>query len=70
MQNVGALRMLGDCSTRCHLKMWSLEHHDIGTSEMWSEGTWTISTNATGRCAARLCYFCGGAESMSQHGCN
>ncbi len=24
MQNVGALRMLGECSTRCHLEMWSL----------------------------------------------
>jgi hypothetical protein len=24
MQNVGALKMLGECSTRCHLEMWSL----------------------------------------------
>ncbi|CAK9225267.1 unnamed protein product [Sphagnum troendelagicum] len=24
MQSVGALRMLGECSTRCHLEMWSL----------------------------------------------
>jgi hypothetical protein len=24
MQNVGALRMLGECSTRCHLEIWSL----------------------------------------------
>jgi pentatricopeptide repeat protein len=24
MQNVGALRMLGECSTRCHLEMWPL----------------------------------------------
>jgi hypothetical protein len=24
MQNVRALRMLGECSTRCHLKTWSL----------------------------------------------
>jgi hypothetical protein len=23
MQNVGASRMLGECSTRCHLEMWS-----------------------------------------------
>jgi hypothetical protein len=23
MQNVGAWRMLGECSTRCHLEMWS-----------------------------------------------
>jgi len=24
MQNVGALKMLGECSMRCHLEMWSL----------------------------------------------
>ncbi len=24
MRNVGALRMLGECSTRCSLKMWSV----------------------------------------------
>jgi pentatricopeptide repeat protein len=24
MQNVGALKMLGECSMRCHLQMWSL----------------------------------------------
>jgi len=24
MQNVGTLRMLGECSTRCHLEMWPL----------------------------------------------
>jgi len=24
MQNVGARLMLGECSTRCHLEMWSL----------------------------------------------
>jgi hypothetical protein len=24
MQNVGALRMLEECSTRCHLELWSL----------------------------------------------
>jgi hypothetical protein len=24
MQSVGALRMLGECSTRCHLEMWLL----------------------------------------------
>jgi pentatricopeptide repeat protein len=48
------------------------EDHDIRTCEMWAreEGTWTISTNATRRCATRLYYFCGGAESMCQHGCN
>jgi len=25
MQNVGALRMLGEYSTRCHPEMWSVE---------------------------------------------
>jgi hypothetical protein len=24
MQNVGALQMLGECSVRCHLEVWSL----------------------------------------------
>jgi len=24
MQNMGALRRLGDCSIRCHLELWSL----------------------------------------------
>ncbi|CAM6017650.1 unnamed protein product [Sphagnum balticum] len=35
---------------------------------MWAraEGSGTIKTNATGRCAARLCCSCGGAECMCQ----
>jgi len=33
-----------------------------------AEGIGTISTNATGTCTAKLCYFCGGAECMCQHG--
>jgi len=33
-----------------------------------AEGFGTISTNATGMCMAKLCYFCGGAECMCQHG--
>jgi hypothetical protein len=36
MQNVGALRMLGECSTRCHLKMWSLEARWYW--DMWNMG--------------------------------
>jgi hypothetical protein len=24
MRNVGVLRLLGECSIRCHLEMWSL----------------------------------------------
>jgi hypothetical protein len=63
MQNEGALRMLGKCSTKCHLKMHGLlDHHDIGTYEMLarSEVTATTSTNVAGVCATKLCYFCGG----------
>ncbi len=37
IQNVGALRMLGECSIRCHLKLWSLGHHDIERCEMEPE---------------------------------
>ncbi len=33
------------------------------------QNTGTISTNATGRCAAKLCYHCGGAKCMCQHSC-
>jgi hypothetical protein len=29
MQNVGALRMLGECSVRCHLEIWSLGQLDL-----------------------------------------
>jgi hypothetical protein len=60
-------RMLGECSTRCHLKMHGhLDHRDIGTYKMLarSEGTATISTNAIGVCATKLCYFCGGFGCM------
>ncbi len=65
-QNVGALRMLGKCSTRCDLD--DLDCHGIGTCEMWTraEGTRIIPTDATGRCVARLCYLCGGVECMNQ----
>jgi hypothetical protein len=44
-----------------------LQCHDIGkTSEMRArvEVTGTISTNAIGRCAPKLCKFCGDAECM------
>jgi hypothetical protein len=69
-QNVGALRMLGKCSTRYDLD--DLDYHGIGTCEMWArvEGTKIIPTDATGRCVARLCYLCGGVECMSQLNCS
>jgi hypothetical protein len=34
MQNVGAWRMLGECSTRCHLEMWS---------DVWGGHGWTTN---------------------------
>jgi hypothetical protein len=36
-------------SIRCHLKMSHMEHHDIGTCEMWAKvkNIRIISTNAT-----------------------
>jgi hypothetical protein len=51
-----------DAVSRCS----HLECHGIGTCEMQprAEGTGTIWTNATGWCATRLCFFCGGAECM------
>jgi hypothetical protein len=48
-----------------------LDHHDVGTCEMWAmaEGTGTILTNATGGCMSKPCYLCGDAECMCQHSC-
>jgi pentatricopeptide repeat protein len=45
--------------------------HNIGSCEMWArtEGTAAILTNAGKRCAAKLCYFCGGVEGICQHAC-
>jgi pentatricopeptide repeat protein len=42
-------------------KCGHLEHHDIGTCEMWAraEGTWTISTDGTGRCVPDSVTFVG-----------
>jgi pentatricopeptide repeat protein len=34
--------------------------------QVGAEGTGTISINAAGGCATRLCSFCGGAECMCQ----
>ncbi len=38
IQNVGALRMLGECSTRCHLKTWSLGLTILGGCAMHGLG--------------------------------
>ncbi len=72
MQNVGAPRMLREVQQDAVSKCGHLEcHGPIWTSEMpaRAEGTGTILTNATGGCVTRLCYFCGCAECMCQHGC-
>jgi hypothetical protein len=68
MQNVGALRMLGQCSTRCPAWCGLLECYNIGTCEMCTraESIGTISTNATGTSAANACHFCWCAECMCQ----
>ncbi len=43
--------------------------HDIGICKLWGrgQGIATIPTNATGRCAAKHCYFLGVAECMCQY---
>jgi hypothetical protein len=52
MQNVGALMMLRECSTRCHHTMWSLGTPYYGDmlNVGKAEGTGTISMNAAGMC--------------------
>ncbi len=59
-----AWRVFKNVISRCG----RVEHNDIGACEMWAraEGTGIISTNAAGRCTARLCYLFGGAECMCQ----
>jgi hypothetical protein len=47
----------------CHGLIWTYE------MQARAEGTGTVLTNATGGCVTRLCYFCGCAECMCQHGC-
>jgi hypothetical protein len=53
MQNVGALRMFGECSTGFHLKMWSL-----GTPwywDMWNAGKGRRHLNYFDKCNRELC---------------
>ncbi len=68
MQNVGAWRMLGKCSTRFHLEMWLGLLDDIWTCKIPAR-TGDISTNVTGRCVDRLYYFCWSADCMCLHHC-
>jgi len=63
MKNVGELKMLGECSTRCHLQMWSLlgcyhirtceiqaRAKDTGAilANLWLEGMQPISVTFMG----------------------
>jgi hypothetical protein len=48
MKNVGALKMLGECPTRCHLQMWSLlgcQHIRTCEVQARAEGTGVILAN-------------------------
>jgi hypothetical protein len=71
MQNVGALKMIRECSKDAILKCGLLECHYIGTCEMWAraEGTGTALSNPTWRFVARLCHFSVDTECMCQHTC-
>ncbi len=53
MQNVGALRMLGECSTRCHLEMWSFGmpwYWDV-----WNVGKGRRHLNCFNKCNRKIC---------------
>jgi len=53
MQSVGAWRMLGECSTRCHLGMWSpllLWYRD-----MWNVAKGRRPWNYFDKCKRRMC---------------
>ncbi len=53
MQNVGALRMLGECSTRCHLEMWSLVMPWYW--DMWNVAKARRHWNYFNNCNRRVC---------------
>jgi hypothetical protein len=53
MQNVGALRRLGECSTRCHLKMWSLGM--LWYWDMWNAGKGRRHWNYFDKCNSIVC---------------
>jgi len=53
MQNVGALRMLGECSTRCHLEMWSLEARWYW--DMWNMGKGRRRWNYIDKYSSTVC---------------
>jgi pentatricopeptide repeat protein len=54
MQSVGALRMFGECSTRCHLEMWSLgmpwywDMWNVADQQMEHEGVQPDSVTVVG----------------------
>jgi len=53
MQNVGALRMLGECSTRCHLKMWLLGPPWYW--DMWNASKGKRHCNYFNKCNRKVC---------------
>jgi len=68
MPNAGAWRRFGKCLTRCPHEIGLMDCHDIGKCEMWGRagGIEFISSNATGRCAAKHYHFCWGPECLCQ----
>ncbi len=68
MPNAGAWRRFGKCLTRCPCEIGLMDCHDIGKCEMWGRagGIEFISSNATGRCAAKPYHFCWGPECLCQ----
>jgi len=53
MQNVGALKTLWECSTRCHLKMWSLEAPWYW--DMWNVGKGRRHYHYLSKCNRKMC---------------
>ncbi len=53
MQNVGALRRLGECSTRCHLKMWPLGM--LWYWDTWNAGKGRRHWNYFDKCNSIVC---------------
>jgi hypothetical protein len=53
MQRVGALRRLGECSTRCHFEMWSLGMPWYW--DMWNEVKGRRCLNCFDKCNRKVC---------------
>jgi pentatricopeptide repeat protein len=72
MQNVGAWRIIGDCSRRFHLEMWS--PGPAWYWVMWNVGKGRRHWNYFDRCNRNICsqilLILWGCECMCQCGCN